>query len=94
MAEEPVHPMAAAMQWVARVFAAALVMTLPGIGGRHLDQRWGTSWIGAVGFAAGLIVGVAYLIAITRAEDASTKANRGAKPTRDDDRSSDVSHRR
>ena len=70
--------MAAAMQWVARIFAAAIVMTLPGLGGRHLDQRWGTTWIGAVGFVLGLVGGMAYLIVATRsAEDSSKPTRRG-----------------
>jgi hypothetical protein len=66
MADEPVHPMAAAMQWVGRVFAASLTMVLPGLGGRWLDARWGTRFLGAVGFGLGLVGGMAYLIAITR----------------------------
>lgn len=66
MAEGPLHPMAAAMQWVSRVFAAALMMILPGLGGQWIDERWGTRFIGLAGFAVGLVVGVTYLIAATR----------------------------
>jgi hypothetical protein len=87
MAEEPVHPMAAAMQWVARVFAAALMMCLPGIGGQRLDARWGTSWIGPAGFVAGLVGGMAYLIAATRAADSPQRSypRQGEQAKRDDD---------
>jgi hypothetical protein len=76
MAERPVHPMAAAMQWVARVFAAALMMVLPGLGGQWLDDRWRTHFLGLAGFAVGLIGGVGYLIAVTRQADAARR--RGA----------------
>jgi hypothetical protein len=88
MADEPVHPMAAAMQWVARVFAAALLMCLPGIGGQRLDSRWGTSWIGPVGFVAGLVGGMAYLISATRAADSLKRSapSHGGKAAPDDER--------
>lgn len=76
MAEGPVHPMAAAMQWVARIFATAVMMVLPGLGGSWLDQRWGTRFFGLAGLAFGMIGGVAYLIAATRQADAARR--RGA----------------
>jgi hypothetical protein len=65
--------MAAAMQWVARIVAAALMMSLPGIGGQWLDARWGTGFIGPLGFVVGLIGGMMYLIAATKAADAERK---------------------
>jgi hypothetical protein len=70
------NPMAIAMQWVSRVFAASLMMVLPGLGGRWLDERWGTWFIGACGFVLGMVSGVVYLIGVTRAVDASRKARR------------------
>jgi hypothetical protein len=73
MPEPPDHPMAIAMQWVARVFAASLMMTLPGLGGQWLDRRWGTLLAGPAGFVLGLIGGVIYLIAVTRAADAARR---------------------
>jgi hypothetical protein len=73
MAEGPMHPMAAAMQWVARIFATALMMFLPGLGGHWLDNRWGTRFLGLAGFVIGLIGGVAYLIAATRQADAARR---------------------
>jgi hypothetical protein len=72
--------MAAAMEWVARIFAAALMMCLPGFGGQWLDQLWGTTFIGLVGFGIGLIGGMAYLIAATKSTDARRpKATRPAE---------------
>jgi hypothetical protein len=46
MAEDADHPMGIAMQWVARVFAATLMMSVPGLGGQWLDRRWGTGSLG------------------------------------------------
>jgi hypothetical protein len=74
MAEQPAHPMAVAMQWVARIFAATLMMSLPGLGGQWLDSRWGTNFIGYTGFALGLVGGMAYLISATKAADVERKA--------------------
>lgn len=73
MADRPDHPIAIAMQWVARIFAAALMMSLPGLGGQWLDQRWGTGFVGPTGFVVGLIGGMAYLIAATRSAEAERK---------------------
>ncbi len=69
-------PMAAAMEWVARIFAAALMMVLPGLGGQWLDRLWGTGFLGLAGFALGLIGGMMYLIAATKAADAERKRTR------------------
>lgn len=89
MAEEPEPPMAVAMQWVARVFAASAVMVLPGVGGAWLDGRWGTGFLGPAGFVVGLISGVVYLIAVTRqaevarrrdADEGATQEHRGRGP--------------
>ncbi|MCA9258828.1 MAG: hypothetical protein KDA61_06495, partial [Planctomycetales bacterium] len=63
----PVHPIALAMAWVSRIFAAVILMVSPGLAGSWVDARWGTKWAALLGMAAGLVAGVAYLIAITRA---------------------------
>ena len=73
MADRPDHPIAIAMQWVARIFAAALMMSLPGLGGQWLDKQWGTGFLGPTGFVVGLIGGMAYLIAATRLAEAERK---------------------
>ena len=62
------HPMAAAMQWVSRILAAALMMVLPGLAGQWLDGKLETSFLTLVGFAFGLIGSMYYLIAITKRE--------------------------
>jgi hypothetical protein len=68
--------MAVAMQWVGRIFAAVLVMCLPGLAGQALDRRCGTHIIGPAGFVVGLVAGVAYLIAFTRKTEAERRRRR------------------
>jgi hypothetical protein len=74
VAEPPDHPMAVAMQWVARIFAAALMMFLPGVAGQWLDGKLGTGFIGPAGFVIGLVGGMMYLISATKAEAAQRSA--------------------
>jgi hypothetical protein len=68
--------MAVAMQWVARITAAAVMMFLPGVGGQWLDARLGTGFIGPAGFVVGLVGGMMYLIAATKSADAQRKQQR------------------
>lgn len=84
MARRPETPMAAAMQWVARITAAALMMFLPGLGGQWLDGRLETRFLTIVGFALGLVGGMAYLIAATRQADAERKADHEGRSDRHD----------
>lgn len=63
--DEP-SPVSEAMTWVSRVLAVAAMMVLPGLGGQWLDKRWGTGFLGAVGFIFGLVSGMAYLLAMTK----------------------------
>jgi hypothetical protein len=58
--------MALAMEWVARIFATTLMLVAPGLGGQWLDGRWETRVFGPAGFLLGMVVGVVYLIAVTR----------------------------
>jgi hypothetical protein len=86
MAEPPMHPMGVAMQWVARITGAAVMMILPGLAGLWLDGKWGVSFIGLIGFAFGLFGGMTYLISATRAADAERRqATRSPKNGRSDD---------
>lgn len=68
------HPMATAMEWVARVFASALMMCAPGLGGQWLDHWLGTWFLGPAGFVLGLVGAMAYLIAVTKAADRARRA--------------------
>lgn len=68
----PQHPMGIAMQWVARIVAAGLMMVLPGLAGQWLDkklgldERLGAGFLVLVGFALGITFSIWYLIAITK----------------------------
>ena len=62
----PREPIGDAMEWVSRIVTVAAVMVLPGLGGQWLDGRWGTKFVGLLGFAAGVSLGIWYLILITR----------------------------
>jgi hypothetical protein len=59
--------MAAAMEWVSRIITVSFEMVLPGLGGKWLDDRWGTNFLALVGFALGLTVGIWHLLQMTRA---------------------------
>ena len=61
--------MAAAMQWVARIFASAVMMSAPGLGGQWVDHWLGTRFLGPAGFVAGLVGAIVYLVAVTKAAD-------------------------
>lgn len=77
-------PLAAAMQWVARIMAAAVMMILPGLFGQWLDERFGVSVLALLGFAAGIALGMYYLIIQTQQADARRKAEqaRASEATR------------
>jgi len=91
---DPQHPMAAAMQWVGRIFAAAILMVVPGLAGVWLDERLGTKFLVLIGFAGGLIAGMVYLIAQTKqaeqnrlrlSKQVQRKEQEASKPHRDAD---------
>jgi hypothetical protein len=54
------------MTWVSRIAAVGMMMVLPGLGGQWLDKRLGSGFLGLIGFALGVVGGIAYLMAITR----------------------------
>jgi hypothetical protein len=58
--------MALAMQWVARITAAGWMMVFPGLAGQWLDGWLGTGVLALFGFAVGIAVSIAYLLAITK----------------------------
>lgn len=60
------HPFAAAMEWVAKITTVALEMFLPAVGGRYLDQRFGTEYWALIGLILGVTVGTWHLLQMTR----------------------------
>jgi F0F1-type ATP synthase assembly protein I len=51
-------PVAEALHWVSRITTVGLMMVLPTIGGRWLDQHYGTSYWGLLGLVVGLAIGM------------------------------------
>ena len=45
------------MQWVTRITTVALMMLLPILGGRKLDEMRGTGYWGSIGLVVGLLLG-------------------------------------
>jgi hypothetical protein len=64
------NPMSLATQWVARIFAVSLLMILPGVGGRWLDEKLGTEFLTLLGFGLGLVSGVVSLLVMTKVSPA------------------------
>ena len=60
------HPIALAMEWVAKITTVALEMFLPAIGGAYLDSRLGTRYWAMAGLVLGVVVGIWHLIQMTR----------------------------
>ena len=82
---ESASPMAAAMQWVARIMAAALMMVLPGLlghwlgeqlAGRKDDGAAGSGWLALAGFTLGIVSAMYYLIAWTRRDELRRKSQK------------------
>lgn len=74
------NPIGAAMDWVARIVAAAAMMVLPGLGGQWLDGKLDTSGFTLGGFVVGLVGGMWYLLTITKQRQrSSSNGLRGAR---------------
>jgi hypothetical protein len=53
------------MEWVARITAIGLMMTLPGLAGQWLDKRLGTSFFDLLGLGMGFVIGMLQLLVMT-----------------------------
>ena len=60
------HPVAAAMEWVAKITTVGLEMFLPAVGGGYLDRYLGTGYWAVVGLIVGVVVGFLHLLQMTR----------------------------
>ena len=56
-----------AFEWVGRILAIVAEMVVPGLLGRMLDLRWGTTFFVRVGFVGDLGLAMWHLILITTA---------------------------
>jgi F0F1-type ATP synthase assembly protein I len=54
------------MEWVAKITTVGLEMALPAIGGKFLDDRWGTKYWALIGLVVGVAAGLLHLIQMTR----------------------------
>ena len=52
------------MQWVSRITTVGLMMVLPTLGGRWLDERRGTNYWALIGLVLGLTIGMWQLLQI------------------------------
>lgn len=65
----PKDPLALAAEWVGRILAVGLEMVLPGLGGKWLDDRWGSGpLLTLVGFGLGMTIGIWHLLIMTSAK--------------------------
>jgi hypothetical protein len=78
---QQIHPVGAAMEWVARIVAAGLIMVLPGLGGNWVDQQIGTHFVALIGFALGIALSLVYLSAITRKYDNCSRSTDSSRST-------------
>lgn len=75
------HPLAVAMEWVAKITTVGLEMALPAIGGAFLDRRLGTSYWALVGLVLGVVGGMWHLLQMTAADARRSREARQAGKT-------------
>ena len=64
--ERRTSPVGEAFSWASRIIAVGLVMFLPAVGGRWLDERLETGFLGAVGLVVGFAAGLPWLVRMSR----------------------------
>jgi hypothetical protein len=66
---DPKDPLALAAEWVGRIIAVGFEMVLPGLGGKWLDDRWGSGPVFTlIGFGLGMTFGIWHLLIMTSAK--------------------------
>ena len=60
------HPIALAMEWVAKITTVALEMFLPAVAGGWLDRQLGTNYWALIGVVLGVTVGLWHLLQMTK----------------------------
>lgn len=67
--------MALAMEWVSRILVVTVEMVGPGLLGQWLDDRWGVSFLGLLGFAIGIPLGLIHLLVMTRRQGSASRSS-------------------
>jgi len=75
--------MGVALDWVAKIIAAAAVMVLPGLAGDWLDHRLNVRFCTLLGFGLGLVSGITYLLTVTKRPPGSQKGPPPGSPPPD-----------
>lgn len=78
-------PLALATEWVARITTVSLEMVLPGLAGQWLDDRWGTRFLGLVGFGLGLTGGIWHLLVMTGSVGKTRPPQKPSQPDKSSD---------
>ena len=61
------HPVAQAMEWVAKITTVGLEMVIPTIAGGYLDRYLGTGYWKVVGLVIGVVIGFWHLMLMAKA---------------------------
>ncbi len=79
--------MALAMEWVSRILVVSAEMVGPGLLGQWLDDRWGVSFLGLLGFAIGIPLGFVHLLVMTRQQGSAPGSSRNKSSSGEKDQS-------
>lgn len=74
----------AGFDWASRVLTVVVVMVGPGLAGDWLDQKWGTAFMGPLGFIVGVPLGIYYLVQVTKPRPVKPPADAGVKENNQD----------
>ena len=55
-----------AMVWASRIIAIGIAMFLPAVAGNWLDSRLGTGFLGMAGLVLGFVLGLTWLVQLSR----------------------------
>jgi uncharacterized protein YqgC (DUF456 family) len=59
-------PVGEAMAWASRIIAIGIAMFLPAVAGNWLDNRLGTGFLGMAGLVLGFVIGLTWLVQLSR----------------------------
>jgi len=59
-------PVGEAMAWASRIIAIGIAMFLPAVAGNWLDSQLGTGFLGMAGLVLGFVLGLTWLVQLSR----------------------------